>query len=414
MRMLYGRAAICRTNRKASHVVLNVILSISVSLAATATGGLPAQSQVPVGLGISLGSMLLSGLASGRSGHQNKHANQSRRAIEAYNRGVKLFEHHEYDRSLDEFSNALAIDPNMVEAHWNSAIAYSKLEEYDRCLEESLIVMEKRKHDPQAYFMAADACQHLHKFVEADQYYQTYLAMDKAGVNAEVANRAVAIIENNLLGKPEGDYLADATKGGAASWPSSQMPLKVFLQEDASVPGYSPEFSSALKDAFSEWSNVSDGKIAFVFTDKQSEANITCLWTGNKMELGGTKELGLTQTAREGNRIMSATIALYTLVDKTELKKEEVLAEAKEVDLHEIGHALGLEHSSQPYDTMYFETTPDGLEFALTQRDKKTILALYGDTPQTISQSLNSGVRRSSLSSFNRNETSEQSSNDTP
>jgi predicted Zn-dependent protease len=395
-----------RGQGKVGQILVNLLLSLLISVVSVTTISQPAQSQIGLGLGLglSLGSMVLSGVASGRPRHQSSHARQNNRAVDAYNRGVKLFEKHEYEKALDEFSEAIEINPNMVEAHWNSAIAYSKLDEYERCLAESLIVMEKRKHDSQASFMAADACQHLHRLVEADQYYQIYLGMDKGGVNAEVANRAVAIIENNFLSKPEGDYLSDATKGGAASWPSNQLPLKVFIKEDASVSGYLPEFSTALRQAFSEWSEVSDGKIGFIFTDKQSEANITCVWIGDKMELGGTKELGLTQTAREGSKIVSATISLYTLADKTELRKNELIAEAKEIDLHEIGHALGLEHSSQPYDTMYFETTPDGLEFALTARDRKTIVALYENSSKAVSQSSDSGIRRSSISSFNGNE----------
>lgn len=400
-----------KSHGKGSQIAVNFILSLSISVVSTVGNSLPAHSQVAVGLGISLGTMVLSGLASRHSRHQSPRTNQRDQAIDAYNRGVKLFEKHEYEPALDAFSKALEIDPNMVEAHWNSAISYSKLEEYDKCLAETLIVMEKRKHDAQALFMAAEACQHMHKFAEADQYYQKYLSIENTGVNAEVARRAIAIIENNFLGKPDGDYLADATKGGSACWPSSQMPLKVFIQEDLSVAGYIPEFSTTIKDAFSEWANVSDGKISFVFTDKQLEANITCSWTGDKMQLGSAKELGLTQTARRGDKIMSANIALYTLIDKPDLKREQRVAESKEVDLHEIGHALGLEHSSQPYDTMYFETTPDGLEFALTPRDKKTILALYGNSSPSVSQSLNPRVHSSSVTSLDGNGSSQQSSN---
>lgn len=105
---------------------------------------------------------------------------------------------------------------------------------------------------------------------------------------------------------------------------------------------------------------------------------------------------------RKDSQILSARIDLYTLLDRKGLKKEEIVSEAQEVDLHEIGHALGLEHSSKPYDTMYFETTPDGLEFALTQRDKQTILALYSNSSRSASSSSGGQTRGSSLSSMDK------------
>ncbi len=102
------------------------------------------------------------------------------------------------------------------------------------------------------------------------------------------------------------------------------------------------------------------------------------------MKLGGTKELGVTHVESKGDKIIFAEIDLYTLLDKDTLTAGELLASAKQVQLHEIGHALGLGHSKEPYDTMYFETSPDGLEFPLTMRDKNTILALYSKYPSEL------------------------------
>ena len=247
--------------------------------------------------------------------------------------------------------------------------------------------------------MAAYACQCLSKFAEADEYYKHYLHMDRAGINAEIAMRAESIIENNILGQPAGDYFADATKERIVRWPQDQMPLKVFIEDDSSVPGYKPEFSTALKDAFGQWSDASEGKIKFVFTGTESDAQIVCSWTGDKLRLGGTKELGLTHVESQGDTIIFAKIDLYTLKDKSELRFDELVAAAKQVELHEIGHALGLEHSQQPYDVMYFETTPEGLEFPLTMRDKNTILALYSKFPSEIAHLPRSNTYSSSSSS---------------
>ena len=370
----------------ARHKITSLFLSFSFALTSISTTALQCQAQVPVGLGISLGSMLVSGMVSAHTRHENKKINVKNKAINACNRGVKLLDQKQYEEALDAFSEALNIDPNLNEAHWNSAIAYKKLGDYSHCLAETQQVLGTQSADAETFFMAALASQHLHHFAQADQYYQRYLAMDKSGENAEFADRATKIIEHVFLSAPDGDYIADATKGGVERWADNKMPLKVFIQEDQSVLGYKPEFAVALKQAFTDWSDISDGKISFVYVDKQSEAQINCGWTSDKLQLGGTKELGLTHRESQDDKIVLAKIDLYTFVDRPELRTEDLIAAAKQVDLHEIGHALGLEHSQQPYDIMYFETTPDGLEFPLTPRDKSTILALYSAHTSQISQ----------------------------
>jgi len=371
----------------AGHKITSLLLSLSLTLASFSTIAPQAQSQVPIGLGISLGSTLLSGLASAHTWHhESKKINAKNRAINLCNRGTKLLDQNQYQQAIDAFSEALKTDPSFYEAHWNSAVAYSKLGNYSNCLTETLKSLETKSTDADALFMAATACLHLHKFEQADQYYRRYLIMDKTGDNGEFAERAAKIIEHVFLFAPDGNYIADATRGGLERWTDDKMPLKVFIQEDQSVLGYKPELVTTLKQAFADWSDISEGKVRFTFTDKQSEAQITCAWTGDKMHLGGTKELGLTHTESAGSKIVSARIDLYTLADRPDLKKEELIAAAKQVDLHEIGHALGLEHSQQPYDIMYFETTPNGLEFPLTPRDKNTILAIYSSPSSQISQ----------------------------
>lgn len=360
--------------------------SLSFILTAVTTLAPQAQSQVPIGLGISLGSMLISGIASGHSRQHNKKVNVRNQAIKECNRGTKLLKQNQYQLALDAYRRALEIDPSLLDAHWNSAVVYKKLRDYDHALAEAQIVLQRKPADADAMFMAATASQHSHLFAQADQYYQWYLCLHKTGENAEFAQRSSNIIEHVFLSAPNGDYVADATKEGIARWQNDKMPLKIFIKEDPTVFGYTPEFATALKQAFMDWSVVSESKISFAFTDQESEAQIICAWTSERLQTGGTEELGLTHTEREGNTIIAAKIDLYTIADRPELRKDELIAAAKQVDLHEIGHALGLNHSQQPYDIMYFETAPDGLEFLLTLRDRNTILAIYDKPYSQISQ----------------------------
>ena len=299
-------------------------------------------------------------------------------AIADFNQGTRLLLNKQYEEAIQAFAQAIALNPNLAEAHWNTAFAYRRLHRYDKCLSALEVLNHLEPNDAESIFAAGNACHHLHKYQEACEYYENYLRVASKGENADVARVAIEIIEHNFLHNAEGDYLADATKDYLVRWTDDSIPITVYIDEDPKVRGYTPEFKTALIDAFSEWTEASGGKIRFEFTDKRSEAKVVCSWTDDTATLGGPQELGLTKKSfkRDGH-IVSANICLYTLADHPELAADEIVAVQKEVDRHEIGHALGLGHSKTVYDIMYFQICPEGLEYALTDRDKRTIIALY-------------------------------------
>ncbi len=315
-----------------------------------------------------------SGIQHDRSSNSDQQKDQ---AIDELNSGTALLNDGNCEAAIKLFQEALARDPNLIEAHWNEAIAYQIMKDYQACLEQLKPVISNDHSSSECLFLAADAAQHLMKYEEAKHYYEEYLDGKTNRNNSEISRRSLSIIDHCILNQPSGSYFADATRQRVAHWPNSAMPLKVYLLEDDKIKGYSPKYYAALKDAFSQWTDISDGKIQFEFTDKKSKANIVCAWTDDAHDMAGGNELGLTQTRVRGGGVIESATILFLTVYSEDLSKEEALAKQKVVYLHEIGHALGLEHSKQPYDIMYPEVCPSGLETTLNDRDRNTILELY-------------------------------------
>jgi hypothetical protein len=164
------------------------------------------------------------------------------------------------------------------------------------------------------------------------------------------------------------------------------MPLKVYIEENAAIKGFKPEFATLLRQSFNDWANASGGRVSFVFTDQEAGAQIKCRWTSkaefnSKGELGGKTEL----TANLGYNasLHSAKIVLHTLIDN-KATTDQILKTAKQFQLHEIGHALGMGHSQKSYDIMFYRCAPEGLEFPLSERDKRTITLLYAHPPNDV------------------------------
>jgi predicted Zn-dependent protease len=170
-----------------------------------------------------------------------------------------------------------------------------------------------------------------------------------------------------------GNYLAAVTQNAMMRWPSPEN-IKVNIKDGTGINGYRPEFEEALRQAFDEWSESSNGKINFSIVAASDSADMTVTWTSDLHAPALKAEAGLATTSYGSNGLNKADILLLT-VDP--LKDGPVGKNMLyNVCLHEIGHALGLQgHSPTEGDIMYPAL---GVQQGLSDRDINTLMALYG------------------------------------
>ncbi len=187
---------------------------------------------------------------------------------------------------------------------------------------------------------------------------------------AQESNSTIATAAKGI----EPNYLAVAAANGAARWPSGRLPIKVWIKDDPSVPGFRPEFKAVVESALKDWTAATKDRIRFV-TGTAADANMTFSWTTDSKEMMSTTEGGHAVVIPDGDGIFKATITLLT----KQLDGKPISdAYAKHIDLHEIGHALGiLGHSESADDIMYGVINPGDTRTALSQSDINTVNTLY-------------------------------------
>lgn len=99
--------------------------------------------------------------------------------------------------------------------------------------------------------------------------------------------------------------------------------------------------------ALQAWESVSSGKLHFVETKNRNEALIQMVWASPAGGLYG-ETVPITVNGRRGSRIF--------IVNTTQNVKDALLRDTIVylTCLHESGHALGLQHTDQFADIMYF------------------------------------------------------------
>jgi hypothetical protein len=153
-------------------------------------------------------------------------------------------------------------------------------------------------------------------------------------------------------------------------WPERQREaLRVWIERDVTLPDWQPNYPVVAERAFDEWKQAGFPLRFDIVTDRPS-SDIQIRWTEKFPPSDGAK-IGVTNKSRDQNGwLVSAEIIIATHdADGHPLAPELVAGVAR----HEVGHALGLAHSTDVLDVMYPQaTTP-----VISGADRATLHLLY-------------------------------------
>lgn len=304
--------------------------------------------------------------------------------VDAYNLGLGLLKQNQNAQALAKFKEAVDKFPSMAEAHVNYAGMLIQNGDYQAALPHAKLATEINPNLSVAWRSLAGCYQISGRLTEAIDALKKFLELEPTGRDAATVKSMIAALQQEVA-RTQGantptdapDYLADATQNGCVRWPRKRLPITIYIEPGTQVEGFRPDMEAALRRAISDWQQAAQGKIEFQFVDQPSKASIKCEWTHDPKRLMMQAEGGQALVAPDEEGLLTCNVLLLTVSPTGAYLAEGF---AHRIALHEMGHALGLlGHSRNPQDVMFSSMVVSDKDCNLSDRDKATMVALYGE-----------------------------------
>jgi Matrixin len=174
---------------------------------------------------------------------------------------------------------------------------------------------------------------------------------------------------NAVLSAAPGTYIEEVIADRDSTierWPARiAQPLRVWIDSSSLCSGPQASFPEAVRTAFTTW-QAAGIPLRFSFVPSSHDADIRVHWTGHLDHKTGSTTW---RTDRNGWLTVGDITLATHISDGQALDTRGMRA----IALHEVGHALGLSHSTNPQDIMAPLIRVDGLSLS----DRNTIKLLY-------------------------------------
>lgn len=229
-------------------------------------------------------------------------------------------------------------------------------------------------------FGMAEVYEHTGKFADAILVYKQILSRQPV---SEIDQYRVQLAMERLsyyhsLGDANSpQYVFSNDFSDKHGWKKSAFPLRVAIWSDPELKELKEPFHQDVVRAFERWQIASGGKTTFKIVSDQRSADIVCklvrVMRGSKHGRIGDKagETALQWDDSSDDIVKWSRVEIFW-DERYNLVKLEACV------LHEVGHALGLNHSSNPHDIMFPLAHPPYAAI-LSERDKNSMKAIYAN-----------------------------------
>ncbi len=275
----------------------------------------------------------------------------------------QLIKQGNYTEAEGRLRQAIAFEPNFVNAHCNLGFVLNKTGRASEALPHLQFAYRLAPNEPAILESLAAAYQlrgNLKSAIDAyNQYlYQFPTAPDAQFIHDMVTHLRMEVAQNSIAGAPN-DF----------NWKKRH--INVYIAPADGVAGFQPEFNDILKSCFASWAEA--GVISFALVPTAEESDIECAWTDDVSKLSSVGEEGETTFKKSNGAISHAKITLLTI--RKGLQPALSDRDVRALCLHEIGHSLGLvKHNSNP-DSVMFCTLASSKDPSLS--DLQNLRALY-------------------------------------